>query len=147
MSALVIAGITAAVVAVALALQVLARVIQGLPLDQRRADPLIDVSARAEGSMRPAELHQLTTIVANSVLSDASYRNELEPLLDELGASAKGPVRNRDRLRGVPGGRSRRSDRLVEAIADLEARWGLGDDTEPGPGPSRPGQGGAQSNG
>ncbi|MEM9564240.1 MAG: hypothetical protein AAGA93_16580 [Actinomycetota bacterium] len=121
MSPLVVGGIVAAVVAVALALQVLARQIQRLPLDQRRTDPLIDVSFRATGSMRPSELHQLTTIVGNAVLSDAAYRSELSPLLDRLGAPPDDEPGRR------AGARTRRSDRIETAIARLEARWELGD--------------------
>ncbi len=125
MSPLVVGGVVAAIVVVALALQVLARTLQGLPLDQRRADPLIDVSRRATGSMRPAELHQLTMIVANSILSDASYRTELQPILDQLEQGPgvgpdPGPADVGDRRR--PGGRNRRSDRIEQAIADLERR-------------------------
>ena len=125
MSPAVVAGIVVAVVLVALALQVLARQIQRLPLDQRRADPLIDISSVSSGATRPAELHQLTTMVANAMLSDASFRNELGPLVDELRA---------DRPNGTtppagrrPGGRSRRSDRIETIISDLEAHWGLAD--------------------
>ncbi len=121
MNPLVVGGIVVAVVAVALALQVLARVLQGLPLDQRRADPLIDVSSRATGSMRPAELHQLTSTVTNAVLSDAAYRSELVPLLDQLGAPSDEQGGRR------PGARVRRSDRIEEAVSALEARWGIGD--------------------
>lgn len=124
MTAIVVTGLVAAVAALALALQLLARQLRGLPLDQRRADPLIDVSSRSTGSMRPAELHQLTTIVANATLSDASYRNELRPILDGLAADlgAQGQGGGRATARRRPGGRNRRSDRIEQEIADLESR-------------------------
>lgn len=137
MTAVVVVGIVAAVALVALSLQVLARQLRSLPLDQRRADPLIDVSSRATGSMRPAELHQLTTIVANAVLSDASNRTELQPILDGLedgapprpstsgSATGRSDQPERESARRRPGGRSRRSDRIDQAIAALERRWGV----------------------
>lgn len=125
MSGIVVIGLVAAVAVIAFALQVLSRHLQGLPLDQRRADPLIDVSSRVTGSMRPAELHQLTGIVSNAVLSDASYRTELQPILDQLDAGAPRPAGTGDQAdpaRRRPGGRSRRSDRIEQAIAELERR-------------------------
>lgn len=123
MSPIVVAGVVAAVAVVAVALQVLSRHLKDLPLDQRRADPLIDVSSRVTGSMRPAELHQLTGVVSNSVLSEASYRTELQPILDQLAAGAPHKAPPDDETgaaRRRPGGRSRRSDRIEQAIADLE---------------------------
>ncbi len=121
MSPVVGIGVVIAVMVLALALQLLARQLRDLPLDQRRADPLIDVSSRATGSMRPAELHQLTTIVANATLSDASYRNELRPILDQLASGTTGGGHGSASGRRRPGGRSRRSDRIEQEIADLEA--------------------------
>lgn len=114
-------GVVIAVTLLALALQLLSRQLRDLPLDQRRADPLIDVSSRATGSMRPAELHQLTTIVANATLSDASYRNELRPILDQLASGTTGTGSRSEATRRRPGGRTRRSDRIEHEIAQLEA--------------------------
>ena len=139
MSGLIIAGIVAAVILVALALQVLARQIQRLPLDQRRADPLIDISSVASGTMRPAELHQLTTIVANATLSDASYHSELVPLLDQLDRDRTGPGSPGGPSGRRPGGRGRRSERIDAAITELEAAWD--------PAPGRRDLGHAQSKG
>jgi len=121
MSPVVGIGVVLAVMVLALALQLLARQLRELPLDQRRADPLIDVSSRAIGSMRPAELHQLTTIVANATLSDASYRNELRPILDQLASDTIGGEDGSASGGRRPGRRNRRSDRIDQAIADLEA--------------------------
>lgn len=121
MSPVVGIGVVIAVMVLALALQLLARQLRDLPLDQRRADPLIDVSSRATGSMRPAELHQLTTIVANATLSDASFRNELRPMLDQLASGTTGDRASSASAGRRPGGRNRRSDRIEQEIAQLEA--------------------------
>jgi len=118
-SGAVVVGLVVAVAFVAYALQVLSRQLQRFPLDMRRADALIDISTRLTGSVRPAELHQLQTVVANAILSDAAYRAELQPILDQLGAT--GPAAGAGRVRG----RSRRSERIEQTIADLEDRWGI----------------------
>ena len=114
MSGIVVVGLVAAVAFVALALQVFSRQLHRLPMDVRRAEPLIDVSSTMTGSVLPAEYLQLRTIVANAILSEASYRTELQPLLDQLGAS--GVVEPAGR------GRSRRSERIDRAVAELERR-------------------------
>lgn len=113
MSGLIVVGLVAAVAFVALALQILSRQLQRDPMDVRRAEPLIDVSTEASGSVLPAELAQLRGIVANAIVSDAAYRTELQPILDQLGAG--GMVEPTGR------GRGRRSDRIERTISELEA--------------------------
>ncbi len=106
---------------VALGLQVLSRELQRYPVDVRRPDPLIDVSRSTSMSLRPAELHHLTGIVADAILSDASAQAGLQPILDDLGAAAPSAPRPPAPLRR----RSTRAQAIDRAIGELEARWGL----------------------
>lgn len=134
--------ITVAVIALAGAMQLLSIRLRERPLDLRRSDPLIDVRTMSVATVRPAELHRLTTVVANAVVSDASYRSELQPILDELTGAAPPDHGHRtgrpgrgDRVAIPRRGRSRRSDRVESAIADLERRWGLAGDGDAAPPP------------
>ncbi len=106
---------------VALGLQVLSRRIQRYPMDVRRADPLIDVSRTKTLNVRPAELHQLIGVVSNSMISEASQRNELQPILDSLGASAPPRRGGKSRIRARAKGK--RAQGIEQAISDLEELW------------------------
>ena len=93
----------------------------GHPVDVQRPDPLIEINTSKSVTLRPAELHQLTGIVANALVSDASFRAELQPVLQELGWAGSG---------GSPAGRrgrNRRTDRIDAAVGELEAAWLVGD--------------------
>lgn len=110
-----------AVALVALGLQVLSRHMQRSSVDARRADPLIDVSRTTSMNVRPAELHQLVDIVSNSLISEASRRTELQPILDSLGAAAPKTIKAGGRLRSRT--KSHRTHQIEAAIAELEDRW------------------------
>ncbi len=106
---------------VAFGLQVLSRHVQRYPVDVRRADPLIDVSRSKAVNVRPAELHQFIGIVSNSMISDASKRTELQPILDSLGAAA--PPRVGKKRRMPTRAKGRRANDIERAISELEDVW------------------------
>ncbi|MGB5757339.1 MAG: hypothetical protein WBM50_10520 [Acidimicrobiales bacterium] len=124
MSGLLVVAVVAATLFVALGLQVLSRQVKRSPIDVRKPDPLIDVTTTKSITVRPAELHQLIGIVSNSLISDASYRSELQPILHELGArNTQAEAKGRRR------GRNRRWQRIDQSVSELERQWGLaGDD-------------------
>lgn len=133
MSGFLVSAIVIAIGFVALGLQILSRQIQRTPVDVRRPDPLIDVSSAKSVTVRPAELHQLVLVISNAIISDASARTELQPMLDELsrgrpGSRSGGAGRGRDRTGGR--GRGSRHRRIEQSIAELERQWGLADDTD-----------------
>lgn len=117
-----------AIVVVAIGLQIIARQLQRYPAYSSRADPLIEVTRSKSVNARPAELHQLVGVIAKSLLSDASERAELQPILDELHNTGPGsPASTGDsntRRRGLKS-RGKRARRIEEAIAELESDWGL----------------------
>lgn len=123
MSGLLVAAVVAAILFVALGLQVLSRQIQRSPIDVRKPDPLIDVTTTKSVTVRPAELHQLIGIVSNSLISDASYRSELQPILHELGART-----TQAGSKGKRRGRNRRWQRIDQSVSELERHWGLAED-------------------
>lgn len=134
MGPLFVLAVIAAVLTVALGLQVLSRRIQRYPLDGRRPDLLIDVASTRRSPARPPELAHLTNTVADAMSSPAVARAELQPVLDELAAAAPMPDRAVVRRRRRPSRRS--GDPTLEtAIEDLELAWGLLDGQPPAPPP------------
>jgi hypothetical protein len=136
MSGGMIALVLVALGLVALGLQVLSRHMQRSSVDARRADPLIDVSRTKSANVRPAELHQLIDIVSNSLISEASRRSELQPILDSLGAGAPKTVKAGGRLRTRT--KSHRTHQIEAAIAELEARWLSADADDRSPSAGQP---------
>ncbi|MDH3680188.1 MAG: hypothetical protein OEV40_09610 [Acidimicrobiia bacterium] len=125
-SGVLVVTIVAAVLFVAFGVQVTTRQLQRFPVDSRRPGLLVDVTKRTSFVVRPAELEQLTAIVAESLSSEAVARAKLWPLLAQLERDAPhsaargrhaGPTQTRRR------GRSRQLD---QRLADLEEAWGLG---------------------
>ncbi len=126
MNGIMVGLIVVAALFVAFGLQVLSRHIQRFPVDVRRPDPLIDVSSSKAVTVRPAELHQLIGIISNSLISDASTRTELQPLLDELGATGRhSPGRSNRR------GRGKRWQRIDDSVRELELLFELDPDDRP----------------
>ncbi len=126
MSGVLVVAVVASVLFVAFGLQVLSRQIAGAPIDVRKPDPLIDVTTTKSVTVRPAELHQLIGIVSDSLLSDASYRTELQPILRDLGAGSAPPDAKANRR-----GRNRRWQRIDRSVRELEQRWGLSEEGQP----------------
>lgn len=128
MNGLMIILIVCSVVFVAFGLQLLSRQIQRFPVDVRRPDPLIDVTSTKSVTVRPAELHQLIGIISDSLISDASARSELQPILNELGATGSSVGGQR-----AGRGRNKRWQRIDRSLAELEQIWGLDDQSTDDP--------------
>lgn len=128
MSTPILLLVVAATAFIAFGLQVLSRQIQRNPVDGRRPDPLIDTARTTSVTLRPAELHRLVGMIGDARLSEASYRSDLQPLLDQLG-SVEVPGAGRSLVERIGRGRSERLRRIDRAIAELEAHWGIEDHT------------------
>lgn len=127
-------SIVAAVVFVAFAVQATARQLQRHPVDSRRAGALIDTTRRTSWVVRPVELEQLNSIVAESMSSEAVARSKLWPLMDEIEQAAPSrPIATAaaERAGGRQlGGKRSRGRRLDDRLTELEAAWGLDRDDD-----------------
>ena len=126
---MLVIAIVAAVLFVALAVQVTARNLQRYPVDARSAGSLVDTSAETSMVVRPVEFEQLAAVVAESLSSEAVARSKLWPLLDELERAAPPSRYRRQGSPPEPTGRRRDRRRILEdRIAALESAWGIDDE-------------------
>lgn len=123
MSPILVVFVVAALGLVTFGIQVSARQIQRFPVDGRSPGSLIEASRNRRFVVRPSELEQLRSIVAESLSSEAVAASKLRPLLARLDAEAPNPRQ----AETAPGSSRRRSRiRLLEQeLTELERRWDL----------------------
>lgn len=119
MSGPLILAIVAAVAFAGLGLHVVSLHLHRLPLDSRRPGSLLSARSRTTHVVNAVELRRLVSVVSLAIVNDPSARAELQGVLDELGAEAS-PFHDAASGRR---NRQRRSERIEEAVADLERRW------------------------
>lgn len=119
MSGPLILVILAAVGFAGFGLQVVSHHLDRFPLDTRRPGPLVSARRDVPETAHSVELRRLVTVVSSAILNDPSARAELQGVLDDLGAETPA-------LDDTTAGRRQRhlrSERIEEAVADLERRW------------------------
>jgi hypothetical protein len=123
-----VAAIVAALLFLAVAVQITARQLQRYPLDSRRPGPLIDTSRETTWVVRPVELEQLNSIVAESLSSEAVARAKLVPMLDELErATPAGRDSSTIPATSDTGKRRSRTRLFEDRIGALESKWEIDD--------------------
>ena len=127
MSPWLVVLIIAAVVLVGLGLQVSAHQIQRFPVDNRAPGSLVDTRRSRSFTMRPSELEQLHSIVAESLSSEAVADAKLYPMLAQLEADAPGRTGTEERAASAGGRRRSRARGLTRRLVQLEHRWGVTD--------------------
>ena len=121
MTATLVLAVVGALLVIAVGLQVTANQIQKFPVDTRNAGTLVDTIRRNALAVRPAEFDRLTSIVEESLSSEAVARSKLVPLIEELkrqaptpASTVSGPTRR---------GRRSRARWLADELSELEERW------------------------
>ncbi|MGF1599653.1 MAG: hypothetical protein ACFCVK_22525 [Acidimicrobiales bacterium] len=125
MTPIEILAVVAALVVVAVGIQVAARQLQETTVDGRSAGGLVERSTTRSATALPAELAELRSIVAESVVSDAVARTKLRPLLAALGPASPAQPVERLAEAGWAGGRRTRIGRIDAEVTALERAWGL----------------------